>query len=201
MSHRCQHQRVGWLAHVRLNLLLKEKRVIRPACPVLQVFECLHAGSPFVDNHARGACQLLALICDWSELKAWTYCLEPICTRFRSRKEATECVDCISTLLLVSDAAAHAPSSFRGLGCHACFRVLLRCPAGAGLAETEHMFFYPERDVHNFAVTQFVSADLGQTGLANTVKEVAEQSIKVGAALFWQSCLVTTPSSELIGRH
>ena len=54
--------------------------------------------------------------------------------------------------------------------------------AGAGLAETEHLFFYPEKDAQNIAVTQFVNADLGGTGLANTVKEVAAQSIKVLSA-------------------
>lgn len=49
---------------------------------------------------------------------------------------------------------------------------------GAGLAETEHMFFYPDSDQQNYAVTQFVNSDLGGTGLANMVKEAAAQAIK-----------------------
>ena len=58
-----------------------------------------------------------------------------------------------------------------------------RAVAGSGLAETEHMFFYPEKDAEKFAVTQFVSADLGQSGLASMVKDSAENAIKVRCTL------------------
>ena len=48
------------------------------------------------------------------------------------------------------------------------------------------MFFYPDKDAQNFAVTQFVSADLGGTGLAQMVKEAADQAIKVQTLLLGQ---------------
>lgn len=53
------------------------------------------------------------------------------------------------------------------------------------------MFFYPDSDQQNYAVTQFVNSDLGGTGLANMVKEAAAQAIKV-----FVSCLCAVISAN-----
>ena len=47
----------------------------------------------------------------------------------------------------------------------------------------EHLFYYPDKDQENYAVTQYVNADVGAKGLAEIVKEISAKAIKVSILL------------------
>ena len=64
--------------------------------------------------------------------------------------------------------------------CASCLALVLTMHTTTGPGEgQEHLFFYPDQDQENYAVTQYVNADAGAKGLAETVKEISAKSIKV----------------------
>ena len=58
--------------------------------------------------------------------------------------------------------------------------------AGPGLSNVPHSFYYPKDEASNFTVTQFENGDVGGQGLAEMVREVADESIKVRGQLHAQ---------------